>query len=99
MKNSKKKIKHILENFDFIKVHDTMALLNWTWTTTGDKVPTVKDLKKTAKNLLKNAKDCYPKQPYVYAAIGGFEADRYDGVLTLRFVITDWDSAYYKDED
>lgn len=85
---TKKKIKKILKHFDFAQVHDVMTHLNWTWNSTGNKVPDLDQLKEFAKKLLFEVAD---RNEFYYLSSGGFKATRYeDGSLELEFILTDW---------
>ena len=85
---TKKAIKKILKNFDFGKVHRVMENLNWYWNDTKDGgVPTVEDLKSQAKDLLKKVTE----GNYKVISSGGFEAEYRDEVLTLKFVLEEWE--------
>ena len=86
-------IKHIMDNFDFERVHKTMELLNWTWGAAKDDqvVPSLSRIKEAAKDTLKGAikRKCY-------ISSGGFVAEYRKGVIRLMFCIDDID--YYKEE-
>lgn len=85
---TKKKIKKILKNFDFEKVHDVMTHLNWTWYDTDGKAPSIDQLKELAKRLLNEVSE---KEEFYTLHTGGFKATRYEnGTLQLEFVLTDW---------
>ena len=97
----------ILNEFDFDKVHDTMVALDWKWASTQPSVPSIRDLKDTARHLLisvynlrKNEyQETQPEVP-VQVATGGFRAialSNDDGeidFLKLEFVITEWEVTY-----
>lgn len=98
-----KMISEILEEFDFERVQFAMEALNWTWR--GSKrSPTLSQLQETAENLLISAIDGIQKEldmkPDVsyLAGTGGFEATAALGedlklsYLSLKFVITEWDT-------
>lgn len=79
-----KKTKKILKNFDFEKVHEVMNHLNWVWYNNEEyKVPTVKELKRTAKELIKEIK----KVDVDVIATGGFEVRKNKDTITLQFVL------------
>lgn len=88
-------IKHIMDNFDFERVHKAMELLDWTW---GDRkddpfvVPSIDRIEEVAKDTLKGAikRKCY-------ISSGGFVAEYHKGVIRLMFCIDDID--YYKAEN
>jgi len=85
---TKKKIKKILKNFDFEKVHDVMTHLNWTWYDTDGKVPSIDQLKELAKKLLYHAAE---KEGFYSSATGGFKATKYEnGTLELEFILASW---------
>lgn len=85
---TKKKIKKILKNFDFEKVHNVMEHLNWGWKDTDGKVPSIDQLKELAEKLLNEVSE---KDEFYYISTGGFRAFKYEnGSLELEFVVTDW---------
>ena len=71
-KFEKKLIDKILENFDFDKVHQYMVSVDWKWFSV-DRVPTVYDLIKESKRLLKEV--C--KRDAVSISTGGLFVERY----------------------
>lgn len=74
------KIQYIMETFNFEQVHDFMVNTNWTWHNEG--VPSVAQLKETAKDLLKRV--TYSSHDML--ATGGLEARKWDdGTLELKF--------------
>jgi hypothetical protein len=89
------KIKHIIDAFNFQKVHDAMVALDWKWQHMSDildnttRVPSIERMKKTAHHLLyKVATD---KERYW--ATGGFHAMRYkSGHIELQFVVAEYGS-------
>jgi len=95
----------ILTEFDFYKVHEVMVAFDWKWASTHPSVPSIKDLKDTARQLLisvynlrKNEyKETHPEVP-VTCGTGGFRATALcneDGVvdfLKLEFIVTEWES-------
>lgn len=79
-----KKTKKILKNFDFEKVHEVMNHLNWVWYNNEEyKVPSVKELKRVAKELIKQIK----KADVDCISTGGFEVRKDKGAITLQFVL------------
>ncbi len=78
-------IEHINENFDWIKVHDAMTALQWTWAMSGG-VPTLGDITAHAIDLLIRVK------PNNFIYCGGFKAENNYGVLSLAFIVSDWDA-------
>ena len=85
---TKKAIKKILKNFDFGKVHRVMESLNWTWVDSKDGgVPTIEELKAQAKDLLTKVTE----GEFSIISCGGFEAEYRDKVLTLKFVLEEFE--------
>lgn len=83
-----KKINDIIDNFDFEKVHAYMTLIKWVWFCEG--IPSVSELKETAKKLLIEAIE----KEYAEIATGGFFVinDSKIGYLWLGFCIEDGES-------
>lgn len=77
------KVNHIMESFDFDKVHAYMKLTDWKWHSFDTpKVPDVEDLRKTAHTLLvKIALD----REVGDAGSGGFTVAMYDYGISLTF--------------
>ena len=87
-KTADKLIKMILESFDFERVHDAMVEDNWTWLhAAGGGVPTIEELQEQAIYSLQEV--CFTRGKYFKMSNGGFEAERYKGAITLRFI---WES-------
>ena len=53
------KIEEILDNFDFESVHKIMSYMNYTWLNSG--VPSIKDMKEAAAELLNRIKNMKEK--------------------------------------
>ena len=87
----KEAIEHILDNFDFEKVHETMTSLDWTWHST-DGVPEIPDLRKEARRLLKDV--AKRKENKFFISTGGFQVYKEGGYLELKFVIAEWDEEF-----
>ena len=51
----RKKIRNILDNFDFKKVHDVMNLIGWKWAFAKNGIPEIDELKLEAHRLLIDA--------------------------------------------
>lgn len=90
-KKCKKIIKNILEDFDFEKVHKAMTSLDWVWFT-HQRVPTEKEIKECAENLLEEAlKQSYEnKGKGFYCSTGGLKAfvKVKSSFVELEFVIS-----------
>jgi hypothetical protein len=84
---SKEQIKIILADCDFKLIHSVMNFLNWKWTySNGEKkVPPVADLISIAEDCLNNVADSEDKS--ATCSVGGFEAEKIEGILELRFNI------------
>lgn len=96
-----KTVEGVLQHFDFDKVHHVMKALDWKWVRYSGydseaKVPNIQRLVLRASSLLQDAYHGVQETSKRYVvSCGGFvaEAERYeDGevLLTLSFVVTDW---------
>ena len=96
-----KTVEGVLQHFDFDKVHHVMKALDWKWVSYDSyeneaKVPSIQRLVLRASSLLQDAYHGVQETSKRYVvSCGGFtaEAERYeDGevLLTLSFVVTDW---------
>ncbi len=97
----------IMDEFDFEKVQRTMHALDWKWANTQMAVPSISELKDTARYLLIHVynmrtdeyKDAHHEVP-VTCGTGGFRATALcneDGVvdfLKLEFIVTEWECEY-----
>lgn len=70
-----KKIKEIMEEFNFTKVHETMVFLKWTWRGAS---PSIQDIKDKAKELLTELATCPLSEDQVIAN----NIQNYDGDAT-----------------
>ena len=99
-------IDDIMGEFDFGKVYKAMIALNWKWLDAKEGTPTLDELRKEAKYLLKRAaelrlgdyKDEHWEQG-IMSATGGFQAMAFCNedktkvdALDLKFVLTEWDA-------
>jgi len=87
----KEAIEHILDNFDFERVHKAMTALDWEWAST-DGVPEIPDLRKEVRILLKDVSK--RKEDKFFIGTGGFEVSKEDGILQLKFVIDEWNKKF-----
>lgn len=80
-------IKHIMNDFDFAKVHSVMKFLDWKWSyDTGEKkTPNIDDLKSIAEHCLTQVSNSEDESAVCSA--GGFEAEQIQGTLELRFIL------------
>ena len=90
-------IDDIMDNFDFEKVHETMALLGWRWvsrSTQAFEIPHVSELRKRARGLMQDAMGSH--MPSYSTGTGGFQVDKetIEGktYLSLSFVLTEWNN-------
>lgn len=96
-------IDEIMDNFDFHRCHRVMEFLDWTYSRpdNGNFVsytPSIADLRKTARSLLKSAiKEINSNKEQYLCKTGGFvvTALLVDGIniyLNLSFEITEWNN-------
>lgn len=93
-------ITDILDCFDFQRVLKTMESLDWSYWFTGGDVPAIWDLRKEARQRLKEAVKGLIRsgEKRYYSSSGGFfaEAEITEGdpkiYLKLSFVVSDWDN-------
>jgi hypothetical protein len=87
-------IDEIMDWFDFEKVHEVMESIGWRWHRGDISVPTIQDLKKEARKLLRMAAE--GDGPEWIAATGGFYARKstYEGkpYLRLSFEVANWEA-------
>lgn len=77
------RIEDLLNEFDFHSVRRVMLLLDWRWAGI-DRIPTVDDMRKRARYLLRDVSE----SKYQRHATGGFVAERDDdGALSLYFYV------------
>jgi hypothetical protein len=79
MKDFTAEIDDIMERFDWERVQRTMKALNWTWARSHPDVPTIDQLKSTARECLEQVVRTYKESPgWNFVATGGFYARIYD---------------------
>jgi hypothetical protein len=85
-------IEDILDEFDFGKVKQTMEALQWVWHDAEHGIPTIGQMRKRARFLMK---ECMGHQEFV-TSTGGFYAFKrtYDEqpFYRLLFVVSEWDN-------
>ena len=88
------KIKHIMNNFNFLRVHKTMTFLNWRWYNSPC-IPTIEKIKEVALRLLR---DVSKGNTNSSVASGGFKATKSSSTeatcdcnLELDFIIESWE--------
>lgn len=83
----KEQIKIILTDFDFKKIHSVMTFLNmkWDYKNEDSKVPSITDLKSLSEYCLNQVANSDDKSA-IFSA-GGFEAEKIENTLELRFVL------------
>ena len=70
-----KQIADVLRDFDFSKVCSVYELFRWEWAPIG-RTPNERDLRKQAKEYLKDLQSKYPKVSAIQS--GGIKVDAYD---------------------
>lgn len=67
-----------------------MMAVGWEWYSLegSNRVPSEAELRQTARRLLR---DLSEDKDYRGISTGGFDAQKEDGFLSLRFVLADWD--------
>lgn len=84
-------IDEVLDNFDFEKVEKVMNAIHWRWAMSEepDGIPTIAEMRKTARKLLKDL-SVYKKEENInQTGTGGFYAEIIDNeVVQLRFEVT-----------
>ncbi len=92
MKDENEIIEDILDEFDFGKAQQAMEALNWVWHDAEHGVPTLVQMRKRARFLMK---ECIGHEEY-HTATGGFYVFKrtYDGLpfYRLMFVVAEWDN-------
>lgn len=97
MTKNEELIEDVLDNFNFYKVANVMSMIGWEVFNEDAElsVPSVRDLRKRARDLLNTAIQCATSEP-VTISQAGFEAraEHYDGealVLSLRFILEQYE--------
>lgn len=83
-------IDDVIFNFDFTKVRHVMYALDWTWYDTKDGVPSIRELRKSARERLETALT----NDTGYSCSGGLEASYRNEVLILRFILAYSDGSF-----
>ena len=81
-------IDEIMDWFDFEKVAKVMEFLKWKWVSTEDGIPSVSEIRQSARRLLKDA-----IKNKTTIGTGGLSATYDDGYLQLKFILTEFDSS------
>ena len=97
----KEMMDEILDNFDFVKCHDVMSKIGWTWFLEPS-APSIERIKESARNRMMDAikvcKDGESHKSSYFSSSGGLKAttwkNRYGHIegIRLEFVLTDWDA-------
>lgn len=107
-KRFQKCVDELLEDFDFVKVHETMVKLDWRWYRPGEegtRVPSLDEVKASGKKLLQETAEsaAMSKGEYVIGT-GGFRAEakyykKKEGLreksflwVRLAFILEEWDN-------
>lgn len=86
MKSNQEIIDEIMDEFDFERVRAVMTAVDWTWGTDPGEVPTISELRKTARYLIGRLFDGVR-----VCSTGGLVARKYDGVASLHFEVTEYE--------
>jgi hypothetical protein len=81
-------IDEIMDHFNFDKVAKVMTFLEWKWISAEDGIPSVGEIRQSARRLLKDA-----IKNKTTIGTGGFRAIYDDGYLHLEFILTEFDSS------
>ena len=85
-------IEDILDEFDFTKAHLVMQYLDWRWASSPEDVPTVGEMRKVARSLMRS---CIDHDSFT-TATGGFWVQKRtidgDPFYRLMFVVTEWNN-------
>jgi hypothetical protein len=100
--NTQELINEVVAHFDYLKVHQAMNHLNWTWyySQTETKVPSIGEIVFRSMQLLNDVlKEVSKGRERAVITTGGFKATAIrhdDGFITLdlEFVLTDWSAGY-----
>lgn len=92
------KVEDVLDEFDFHKVQKVMEFLEWKWAK-SDGVPTVGELRKRARNLLRDsASKALFRNEFCSTETGGLRAECWpaeegdDIALRLSFILESFDT-------
>jgi hypothetical protein len=97
-------IKEILEYTSFKTIRKAMLATNWVWLNRNGqfRTPTVTEIKRESKRLLKivwDDIDRYPEEPYTFIATGGLKAYCFRvgniKLLELSFIVSGHEMGYY----
>jgi len=99
--NTQELINEVVAHFDYLKVHQAMNHLNWTWyySQTETKVPSIGEIVNLSQRLLYDTVVRLSFSNRAVITTGGFKATAIrhdDGFITLdlEFVLTDWSAGY-----
>lgn len=87
-KTKQQMVDEIMDWFDFDRVHKVMVALDWHWASADDGIPSKGELRKVARELLWRVLE--NKDEYKIAT-GGFQASYENEVLSLKFIVSDWE--------
>ena len=93
-------IENVLDEFDFATVHKVMEFLEWNWFGAMDGIPTLSEIRKSARRLLIEVANDVARNNEIDAqsnrATGGLRAEAYKGdektYLKLSFELAEWDN-------
>lgn len=91
-------IDNMMDEFDFPRVYRVMSYLNWQWFNAEDGVPTIGEMRRLVRKLMRDAyNDCirYERDEYTIGT-GGFEVsyNHEHDFFDVKFVVTEWRTDY-----
>ena len=91
-------IDNVSDEFDFPRVYRVMQHLNWQWANTEGGTPTIGEMRRLVRKLMKDAyNDCirYGYDEYTIGT-GGFEAyyNKEYEFFEVKFVVCEWRTDY-----
>lgn len=84
-------IDEIMSQFDFARVHKVMCLTTWEWhdkKTNKMTIPSISKLKIVARAMLTDLTET-ENEKITGIQSGGFHADKVNGLLSLKFIISE----------
>jgi len=87
------KIENVFSKFHFNRVREAMQVLDWTWESFGDKVPSIEHMKEYVAMMIK---DLLSDKQAKGVSSGGFVVTKEGDDIVLEFILC---SAYSGDEE
>lgn len=91
-------IEEVMDEFDFVRVYQAMHHLGWVWATAVDGVPTIGEMRRQVRKLMKmtyNDAHKFGEDEYTVGT-GGFEVyyNKKHDFFDVKFVLTSWRTDY-----